>query len=191
MTERPPAARAIFWIVAVASLIYAAPLSAQEPAIETGEEGARPPAAASCDSCPQATCRLVCECKEEKKAVWVVECEPFCPLLPKLPSLWPWGKKCHGNCGCPDCEACQPPVHCGKMRIVKKLVKREIPVSVPKYRCVCGTYNCGDGIPPANQAPASPAAIPDPIPGPRPLSPGSQSPSTESAPLLPPRESAL
>jgi hypothetical protein len=51
--------------------------------------------------------------KEIKKTVWVVECEEFCTTLP-------------GRC-------CTP--RCGKVRCKKKLVKKEIKVQVPVYRC--------------------------------------------------------
>lgn len=91
--------------------------------------------------CPHgATCRLVRECEERKKTVWVVECEWFCPVLPKLPRLWPAGKSPTGGCavdGGAWGEAA--PVKCGKARTVKRLVKKEVTYYVPRYRCVvCG-----------------------------------------------------
>lgn len=141
----------------------------------TGAGEAKPPedgcgqisacALCGCHAPCKKVCRLVCETKKVEETVWEVQCEDFCPLLPKI-----FGKKCgcgDPGCGrdpavCGGCEAgCgkEPPTpQCGKSRVKKTLVKKTITKEVPVYRCVveyvCGECGCGD----AGAAPAAPAA---------------------------------
>jgi len=70
----------------------------------------------SCAKC----CQVVCEWKEVKKTIWAVECEEFCTPSP----------------GC---------FSYGKARVRKKLLRKEITVKVPVYRCVPVTCTCGGG----------------------------------------------
>jgi len=142
-----------------------------------------------CDICGcqapcKKVCRLVCETKKVEETVWEVECEEFCPLLPKI-----FCKKCgcgDAGCGqdpaaCGGCEggcgkeACPP--QCGKPRVKKTLVKKTITKEVPVYRCVvehvCGGC-CGAepaGVPAAPAAPAQKAAPAPPPPPPAPKAP--------------------
>ena len=143
-----------------------------------------------CQSRCEKQCRIVCEMKEVKKTVWVVECEEFCTMLPRL--CGPCANECHsGQCGAcgpehsPDCgcEGCQKkcdpcaaekdkcyyPPKCGKARVKKKLVKKEVVCKVPVYKCVvvyccpqCGCNEGGAGTPPpaAKQKPLPPAPAP-------------------------------
>ena len=116
-----------------------------------------------CQSNCKKYCKVVCEMKEVKKHVWVVKCDEFCTSLPNC------GRKCCGGCDsctpdatCSDCRAgkCDPcaveknkrivPPRCGKMRVKKTLVKKEIVCKVPSYKCVvvyccssCGPQECG------------------------------------------------
>jgi hypothetical protein len=57
-----------------------------------------------------------------KKTVWAVECEEFCVPRP--------GRGC-----------CAP---CGKMHTRKKLLRKEITVKVPVYKCVVVDCACGE-----------------------------------------------
>lgn len=115
-----------------------------------------------CDQCGcQKICQVVCEMKEVKRHVWVVECEPFCPPLPRFPRPC---RPCCDDCGtescqskvaCCDagcgkcCDPCEPlrnrclvPPKCGPVRSRKKLVKKEVICEVPVYKCV---VVCGGG----------------------------------------------
>ena len=126
--------------------------------------------------CCNKYCKVVCEIKKVKKHVWVVKCEEFCTSLPNC------GRKCCGHCGscttdatCSDCRAgkCDPcaveknnrivPPRCGKMRVKKTLVKKEIVCEVPSYKCVvvyccssCGPQECGT----EDAAPEAPVPAP-------------------------------
>lgn len=109
-------------------------------------------------------CKVVCEMKQVKKHVWVVECEEFCAPLPGL------GRGCapcgdaicepgYGEDGCggegrpgPCASLYKPmvPPKCGKVRCRKKLVKKEVTCEVPVYRCV---VVCGGGGPGCREEP--------------------------------------
>ncbi len=110
--------------------------------LPAAERVPRPTAAASVRCCPHcANCRVVRECRERKKTVWVVESEVVCPVLPALPRLWPPVRCCEGACGANERCVCRTPapVKCGKPRTVKRLVKKEVVYYEPRYRCVaCG-----------------------------------------------------
>ena len=82
---------------------------------------AKPGDAAKCWSSCAKCCTVVCETKLVKKTVWVVQCEEFCVANPTL------------GCG----------VRCGKPRSRKQLIKKEIAVEVPVYRCVPAKCTCG------------------------------------------------
>lgn len=147
-----------------------------------------------CNSRCEKYCRVVCEIKEVKKYVWVVECEEFCPPLPNRRG----GGRCdgcRGNGSCnPDCGCCDGkrdpcaveknksfiPPKCGKMRVKKKLVKKEIVCKVPSYKCVvvyccpkCECNECDETTPP----PASKQTALPPAPAPN--------KTTQDAPLPP------
>ena len=77
--------------------------------------------AAKCRSSCTKCCKVVCETKTVKKTVWVVQCEEFCVANPTL------------GCG----------ARCGKSRCRKQLVKKEIAVEVPVYKCVPVKCVCG------------------------------------------------
>jgi hypothetical protein len=99
-------------------------------------------------------CKLVPDVKETKRTVWVVKCEPICPMLPSLGR----GGDCCASCGaecaaedlccskcgdpCPQCRPHRPPV-CRPPKIVKKLEKKEVTCKVPSYKCVPVCGNCG------------------------------------------------
>jgi hypothetical protein len=111
-----------------------------------------------CEHCgARKVCKVVCEMKKVRKTVWAVECEEFCPLLPRLcrdgdPCCDPCQPACRDRkCGkCRDC--CDPcaeiegrkyvPPKCGKLRTVKKLVRKEIECEVPGYKCVVVCPRC-------------------------------------------------
>jgi len=151
-----------------------------------GAERGGPPACCSqthecCARCgvPK-TCKVVCEMQKVKKTVWVVECEEFCAALPRC---GPACKPC-GGCGKASCESCagqscsdpcaslrrpMVPPRCGKVRCIKKLVKKEITCEVPVYKCVvvccspgCCEAACGDGA--AAPAPAETVTLVAPLP---------------------------
>ncbi len=145
-------------------------------------------------------CRLVCETKKVEETVWEVQCEEFCPLLPKL-----FGKKCgcgDPSCGqdlavCGGCEAgCGkelPTPQCGKPRCKKTLVKKTITKEVPVYRCVvesvceqCGGAEAAGGAP-APAAPGQKAAPAPPPPPPPPKAPPKAAfrPSIQPAAAIP------
>lgn len=152
--------------------------------------------------CCEKHCKIVCEMKEVKKHVWEVKCEEFCPLLPSC------GRdSCCDNCGqkcaegevcCGDCKekSCDPCAGenekadrmktptCGKMRVKKTLVKKEVICKAPSYKCVvvyscanCGAQECnGESVSPAPAKPTAPRA---PAPAPAPPK------TTQTAPLPP------
>jgi len=97
--------------------------------------------------CCQKTCKVVCEMKQVKRTVWVVECEEFCTSLPNCDrdpcrrcnscrgakaSCW---SCCNDPCAALNSRNYVPP-KCGKVRCRKKLVKKEITCEVPVYKCV-------------------------------------------------------
>lgn len=75
----------------------------------------------ACRPACQKCCKIVCEMKKVKKTVWAVECEEFCVPRPSL----------RGCC-----------VTCGKVRCRRKLLKKEITVEVPVYKCVVVDCTC-------------------------------------------------
>ncbi|NQU24790.1 MAG: hypothetical protein HQ567_26200 [Candidatus Nealsonbacteria bacterium] len=97
--------------------VFAALLLMLTPDATAGKAGK---CRSSCAKC----CKVVCETKLVKKTVWVVECEEFCVANPTL-----GGGKCT-----------QP--RCGKSRSRKQLIKKEILVEVPAYRCVPAKCVC-------------------------------------------------
>ena len=102
-------------------------------------------------------CKVVCEMKQVKKHVWVVECEEFCAPLPGLGrGCAPCGDTycepacCEDGCGGQSCSnpcasLCRPmvPPKCGRVRCRKKLVKKEVVCEVPAYKCVVVCCGCG------------------------------------------------
>ena len=98
--------------------------------------------------CAPKTCRVVCEMKEVKKTVWVVECEEFCVPNPRCEKTCRDKKCCTPDCsvdrGCDGCgKSCLTPPRCGPVRCRKKLVKKEIICKVPVYKCVVTTCDNG------------------------------------------------
>lgn len=163
-----------------------------------------------CQTACKKVCRLVCETKKVEITCWEVQCEEFCPVLPKI-----FGKRC--GCGDPGCgpdkvagggcdvgcgkELAVP--QCGKSRVKKTLVKKTMTKEVPVYRCVvehvCGQC-CGPHAgeaPPVSPGPPAQKAAPAPPPPPKaalrstiqPISliPEAPEPATESAPEPLPR----
>jgi len=144
----------------------------------------------SCHGCGKSNCQLVCEMKTVKKSCWVIECEQMCPLLPSCSKSCGRSKSCGSGCGGCGEDACgtgcgkgccsKPlvPPKCGKMRTVKKLVKKEYEVKVPVYKCkACG--GCGGcGIGEEAARPAVPAPAPAVTKAPMP-------PTLRAAPLPP------
>ncbi len=133
----------------------------------------------SCAPCKK-VCRIVCEMKKVEITCWDVECEDFCPLLPRLgrdpcsPSAssdCTPEPSCCGSCGpctsgCP--ERCIKPPKCGLMRTKKKLVKRTVTREVPVYKCVveCVCCDCRGGEKggvPTEAEPALPPEAPPPM----------------------------
>jgi hypothetical protein len=125
---------------------------------------------ACCDSgCGSSKCCGLCGCKAPCNAYCVVECgtetvtrpcfkvecEPFCPPLPRCCKSSCGGCGCNTTCGCcvdESEERCCPaycchkvPVErmpkCGKVRVKKKLLVAECEIEVPKYECVV-KYRC-------------------------------------------------
>jgi len=113
-------------------------------------------------------CKLVCEKKKVKKTVWVVKCEPICPVLPGCgkgyhpcakPSCDEKAPGCctecgkAGGCGKNPCDSLSKrryvPPKCAKPKTVKKLTKKEVKCEIPVYKCVPVCCNgcrsgCGD-----------------------------------------------
>ncbi|MBN2577502.1 MAG: hypothetical protein JXB10_00735 [Pirellulales bacterium] len=127
--------------------------------------------------CCHKVCKVVCVMEEVKKTVWTVKCSEFCVPNPSL-----CGGKC---CACGEtsccCERpCSPPPKCGRVRIKKELVKKEIVCKVPTYKCVvvcCGRCP-GDCCecralegPPAPVAESTPTKEPVPHLAPRKITP--------------------
>lgn len=128
-------------------LMAAGLLAAQDTCRAAGEEMCGSPHCCGCcgrgGAC-KVGCRLICTVKEEKKTVWDVQCESMCLVLP---GCGPAHKVCPsddcGECTGKDHDDCMPslckwlvPPKCGRERCVKKLVKREVTVKVPTYKCV-------------------------------------------------------
>jgi len=98
-----------------------------------------------CGACCEKVCQVVCEMKEVKKTVWVVECEEYCVPLPdcrNCPSCFPSRDEGCGSC-CTGSPCAAVPPRCGPVRCKKKLVKKEITCQVPVYKCVV-RYLCGN-----------------------------------------------
>ncbi|MCS7303879.1 MAG: hypothetical protein NZ602_02060 [Thermoguttaceae bacterium] len=161
----------------------AKPPEAKPPqAIQPAQADCEPQVACAVCGCPRPckkVCRVVCETKKVEETVWEVECEEFCPLLPKI-----FGRKgaCAGaDCGpeLSDCGVCAAgggkelcPPQCGKPRCKKTLVKKTVTKEVPVYRCVvehvcgvcCGAEPAGQPTPPAGPAQKAAPAPPPPPP---------------------------
>ena len=150
-----------------------------------------------CKCCCEKYCRVVCEMKKVKKHVWVVECEEFCITLPRRRCCCDGCGSCGGgsgcncdgcNCGCGKCDPCEAenrkcyiPPRCGKMRVKKKLIKKEVVCLVPVYKCVvvyccpkCECSACGEAASPSS---STKQASPPPAPAPN--------NATQTAPLPP------
>ena len=147
-----------------------------------------------CGGCGGKTvCQIVCEMKKVKKTVWTYECEDFCTMLPGCGPLGSLccngcqskcGSECDASCsgavdGCCGGASCDPcaslcrPLHppkCGKVRVRKKLVKKEIVCEVPIYKtivvCADGCGACAAQAASAQAAPVSTerTAIAAPLP---------------------------
>jgi len=100
----------------LASLVVLCVLAA--PSAVAADDGCAPSCKPACAKC----CKVVCEWKDVKKTIWAVECEEFCVPKP--------GRGC-----------C---VSCGKLRTRKKLMRKEITVKVPVYKCVVVDCTCGE-----------------------------------------------
>ncbi|MEN6408022.1 MAG: hypothetical protein ABFC77_16330 [Thermoguttaceae bacterium] len=126
-------------------------------------------------------CQIVCETKDVKKTVWVVQCEEFCTTLPRLAHRDDCdGQDCQSckaeGCGKDRCDPCAVEnakkfvaPKCGKVREKKTLQKKEVVCKVPSYKCVV-TYccpQCGGGGQ-ETSAPATPARPAAPMPAPKP-----------------------
>jgi len=87
--------------------------------------------------CHPKACQLQCGVAKEKKHVWCVEREEFCPLLPgrRDPCCDRCGEDCCGDC-CDHCCKANPLPRCGRAKCVQKLVKKEYEVEKPVYKCV-------------------------------------------------------
>ncbi len=133
-------------------------------------------------ACQKRVRRVVCEMKEVKKVCWSVECEAFQPLRPAGLTRTGCGSPC-GDVSCgtscePSCgQSCRERSKCvtccepGKARCKKKLMKREITVKVPVYKCVveyvcsgCCTTGCAEGQPVKAASPAVAPTKPAPVP---------------------------
>ena len=124
-------------------------------------------------------CKVVPDVKEVKKVVWQVKCEEFCTPYPGCP-----GHKCDGGCnegcaaGCDvGCDAgcgkgCGRAIvapECGPVRARKILVKKEITVQVPTFKCV-PCYGC-DSCCESGAVVPTPAAGGKTAPAPAPAAP--------------------
>ena len=103
--------------------VFAALLLMLTPDAIAGKAGIAAKCRPSCAKC----CEPVCETKTVIKTVWVVQCEEFCVANPTL--------------GCGKSSCCKP--RCGKTRSRKQLIKKEIAVEVPVYKCVPVECVCG------------------------------------------------
>lgn len=118
--------------------------------------------------CQQKVCRIECGTEKIKKHYWCVEAVDVCTMLPTHP-----GRLCDPGCGecgqqgcdigCDSCaqaarpsgwlagllydlghqKPCPVPPQAGRVRSVKKLVKKEYEVEVPVYRSVV-QYVCAE-----------------------------------------------
>jgi hypothetical protein len=124
-----------------------------------------------CGRACEKQCQVVCEMKEVKKTVWVVKCEKFCTIMPggicggcKAGQQCGDESSCNEGCGgkCDPCASennkCIVPPKCGKERVKKTLVKKEIICKTPTYKCV-SVYSC-----PSCSGGEKPAAAPSPAP---------------------------
>lgn len=134
------------------------------------------------EKCRRYVCHIVCDTKKVTKTCWDVQCEPFCPLLPGCGAFLPQrccpGGPCASNGGTPDCggqqcgscTSCQRsevPPRCGNARTRKRLVKKEITVEVPVYRCevkylcdACSVEESAEAAPSQHAERAEPAPLP-------------------------------
>lgn len=186
----------------VAGVSYAGDACAKPAACDPAEVCGAPNQCGRCGhkGCCEKHCKIVCEMKEVKKHVWEVKCEEFCPTLPSC------GRNCGCNCGNPctegqacctscDCggrKGCDPCAGedekvsrmktptCGKTRVKKTLVKKEVTCKVPTYKCVvvytCSSCGCNEGS--GEQAAPADAKPVEPPPAPAPR-------TTQDAPLPP------
>jgi len=92
------------------------------PSTVAADDGCAPACKPACKPACAKCCKVVCEWKEVTKTVWAVACEEFCVPKP--------GRGC-----------CVSP---GKVRTRKKLLRKEITVKVPVYRCVVADCTCGE-----------------------------------------------
>jgi hypothetical protein len=144
-----------------------------------------------CHGCCEKYCRIVCEMKEVKKTVWAVHCKDFCAPLPNCPLHCCEGcengddescKTCNCENSCDKhCDVCADlenrnyvPPHCGKVRTVKTLEKKEVTCKIPAYKCVvvyvcqnCGS-KCSEGIKADQSAPMPAAPDSNLLPAPKP-----------------------
>jgi len=109
-------------------------------------------------ACRRYVCNVVCDVKKVTKTCWAVKCEPHCPLRPGCGAFLPQRTcgscapeactpDCGGQqCGCVSCQRCEVPPRCGHVRIRKRLMKKEITVEVPVYRCEV-KYLCDECAP--------------------------------------------
>ena len=176
-------------IMAAICLLISYPAGAGNRGSCTAPSCGTPSCCAQCGghrACQQRTRQVVCEIKEVKRVCWSVECESFQPLRPA--GLARTGGSCGSSCGDVNCgsscgTSCGPGgcasrgqnkcVTCcepGKARCKKKLMKREITVKVPVYKCEvqylcsgCCTSGCGVEVGEAaapSAAPVAPAPAP-------------------------------
>ncbi len=189
--------------LATTSAALAADACAKPEGCATTETCGSPNCCAHCGhrGCCEKYCKIVCEMKEVKKYVFEVKCSEFCPVNPCCGRDGcccdqSSGQGVAGDTCCHSCKACdacageqakadrmKTPT-CGKNRVKKTLVKKEVTCKVPVYKCVV-TYacaSCGAGVPSGSAtpapaaAPAKPVAPPPPAPMPK---------TTQDAPLPP------
>lgn len=91
----------------------------------------------------QKVCRMVCEMKQEKHVEYACECEDFCVLGPS--------QYCGTRCVPDPCNPCATiekrvwKPTCGPMYSRTKLLKREVTVEKPVYKCVVEEVCTGCG----------------------------------------------
>jgi hypothetical protein len=165
---------ALTTLVVAIGLLLVGTAGAQDGCQGVGQGCGTPACGHSCAvCCPRKVCKVVCEMKKVTTHCWCVECEEFCAPLPRLSIGW-----CSACGGCGDCGNCRSPgwenllgglgtrpnpivpPRCGKVRVRKKLVKKEITREIPVYKCIvveCCEAGAGSGGP-AGAGYASPAA---------------------------------
>lgn len=153
-------------IFVAATTAFVGPSTAQD-----GEVKGSPGRCAICGRpgpCQQKICRIECGTEKIKKHCWCVEVVDVCTMLPTHP-----GRTCDPGCGgcgeqgcdlgCESCahparpsgwltgwlydlghqKPCPVPPQAGRIRSVKKLVKKEYEVEVPVYKSVV-QYVCAE-----------------------------------------------